>query len=246
MPPPAQRPSAACQTVRRDRGQLPPHTDRCRLVCSASSRNSKAEVQNCWGRFPTGGARELFGSTADRLLHSSPVLRWRHPVATDRLTRRRKAAATPATSGSVDVVRRCGPPGSRYGVPMRVIHSRSAAGPYRPKCGLRRASVLEAWALRARKLLEEAKLASWWRCATSGHRAAGRERWTLRTGGDGEMALGTSPFGDVAVFGSWVARSFAQPGPVLVLPGLDRSRCVAALAPLYLLVVTSYGGHFVE
>lgn len=32
------------------------HTDRCRLVCSTSSRNSKPRCW-CWGRFPAGGAR---------------------------------------------------------------------------------------------------------------------------------------------------------------------------------------------
>ncbi len=112
------------------------------------------------GSFPSGRrARVLIGSTADRLLHSSPV-----PVAitprryrcyTDRLTR--LSCGYSATSGSVDVVRRCGHLASRYGVPMRVItFAVRGRTMYPPEVGLHaEASVLEAWAAQARELLEK-------------------------------------------------------------------------------------------
>ncbi|WP_234714381.1 universal stress protein, partial [Mycobacterium tuberculosis] len=169
-------------------------------------------------------------STADRLLHSSPV-----PVAitprryrcyTDRLTR--LSCGYSATSGSVDVVRRCGHLASRYGVPMRVItFAVRGRTMYPPEVGLHaEASVLEAWAAQARELLEKLRIngvvsedvvlqvvtGNGWA------QALDAADWQ-----DGEiLALGTSPFGDVArVFlGSWSGKIIRySPVPVLVLPG---------------------------
>ncbi|CFD01770.1 amino acid ABC transporter [Mycobacterium tuberculosis] len=183
------------------------------------------------GSFPSGRrARVLIGSTADRLLHSSPV-----PVAitprryrcyTDRLTR--LSCGYSATSGSVDVVRRCGHLASRYGVPMRVItFAVRGRTMYPPEVGLHaEASVLEAWAAQARELLEKLRIngvvsedvvlqvvtGNGWA------QALDAADWQ-----DGEiLALGTSPFGDVArVFlGSWSGKIIRySPVPVLVLPG---------------------------
>ncbi|KCP16269.1 universal stress protein [Mycobacterium tuberculosis BTB09-085] len=211
------------------------------------------------GSFPSGRrARVLIGSTADRLLHSSPV-----PVAitprryrcyTDRLTRlscgysatsgsvdvvrrcghlytdrlTRLSCGYSATSGSVDVVRRCGHLASRYGVPMRVItFAVRGRTMYPPEVGLHaEASVLEAWAAQARELLEKLRIngvvsedvvlqvvtGNGWA------QALDAADWQ-----DGEiLALGTSPFGDVArVFlGSWSGKIIRySPVPVLVLPG---------------------------
>lgn len=78
----------------------------------------------------------------------------RYRCYTDRLTR--LSCGYSATSGSVDVVRRCGHLASRYGVPMRVItFAVRGRTMYPPEVGLHaEASVLEAWAAQARELLE--------------------------------------------------------------------------------------------
>lgn len=183
------------------------------------------------GSFPSGRrARVLIGSTADRLLHSSPVRvatpPRRYRCYTDRLTR--LSCGYSATSGSVDVVRRCGHLASRYGVPMRVItFAVRGRTMYPPEVGLHaEASVLEAWAAQARELLEKLRIngvvsedvvlqvvtGNGWA------QALDAADWQ-----DGEiLALGTSPFGDVArVFlGSWSGKIIRySPVPVLVLPG---------------------------
>lgn len=183
------------------------------------------------GSFPSGRrARVLIGSTADSLLHSSPV-----PVAiSPRQYRCHTAGLTritcgySATSESTDVVRRCSGLARRYGVPLRVV-TFAARGRtmYPPEVGLHaEAAVLEAWAAQAREMLE--------RLRTDGivgedvvlqvvtgngwQHALEATDWE-----EGEiLALGTSPRGDIAkVFlGSHSGKIIRHsPVPVLVLPG---------------------------
>ncbi|AGC63482.1 Universal stress family protein [Mycobacterium liflandii 128FXT] len=183
------------------------------------------------GSFPNGRrARVLIGSTADWVLHSSPV-----PVAisprqyhsrTDRLTRITCGYA--ATTDSVEVVRRCAELARQYGVPLRVItFAVRGRTMYPPEVGLHaEALVLEAWAEQARGMLEmlqkdgiveedavlEVITGNGWQHALD---AADWE--------DGEiLAVGTSPRGDIArVFlGSNSGKIIRHsPVPVLVLPG---------------------------
>lgn len=111
------------------------------------------------GSLPSGGRTQMVvGSTADWLLHSSPV-----PVAisapgyrshTGRLTQ--LSCAYSATARSVDVVRRCAEYAERSAVPMRVI-SFAVRGRtmYPPDVGLdAEDTILEAWAAQARELME--------------------------------------------------------------------------------------------
>ncbi|BBX72981.1 universal stress protein [Mycobacterium shinjukuense] len=183
------------------------------------------------GSFPGGRrARVLIGSTADWLLHSSPV-----PVAVSprqyrshatRLTR--LTCGYSATSQAVDVVRRCSELANRFGVPLRVI-TFAARGRtmYPPEVGLHAESwVLESWAAQAWEMLD--------RLRTDGvvsddvvlqvvtgngwQQALDTTDWE-----DGEiLALGTSARGDIArVFlGSHSGKIIRHsPVPVLVLPG---------------------------
>ncbi|OSC38162.1 universal stress protein [Mycobacterium decipiens] len=183
------------------------------------------------GSFPSGRrARVLIGSTADRLLHSSPV-----PVAitprryrchTDRVTR--LSCGYSATSGSADVVRRCRDLAKVSDVPMRVVtFAVRGRTMYPPEVGLHaEASVLEAWAAQAQELLEKLKINS-----VVGEDAVLQvvtgNGWAQALDAadwlDGEiLALGTSPSGDIArVFlGSWSGKIIRySPVPVLVLPG---------------------------
>ncbi len=183
------------------------------------------------GSFPNGRrARVLLGSTADWLLHSSPV-----PVAvsprqyrsrTDRLTR--ITCGYSATSDSADVVKRCFDLAKRYRVPLRVI-TFAARGRtmYPPEVGLHaEARVLEAWAEQAREMLVKLRTdgvigkdvvlqvvtGNGWQ------QALDMTDWE-----DGEiLALGTSPHSDIArVFlGSSSGKIIRHsPVPVLVLPG---------------------------
>ncbi|WP_204806972.1 universal stress protein [Mycobacterium riyadhense] len=183
------------------------------------------------GSFPDGRrARVLIGSTANWLLHSSPV-----PVVisprqyrsrTSRLTRITCGYST--TAESADVVRRCSGLAGRYGLPLRVI-TFAARGRtmYPPEVGLHaEALVLEEWAAQAREMMEKLRTdgivgedvvlqvvtGNGWQQALD---AADWE--------DGEMlALGTSPRGDIArVFlGSHSGKIIRHsPVPVMVLPG---------------------------
>jgi nucleotide-binding universal stress UspA family protein len=183
------------------------------------------------GSFPSGRrARVLIGSTADWVLHSSPV-----PVAVsprqyrsraDRLTR--ITCGYSATSDSMDAVRRCSDLAERYGIPLRVI-TFAARGRtmYPPEVGLHaEALVLESWAAQAWEMLDKLR--------TDG--VVGKDVvLQVVTGNgwqqaldvtdweDGEiLALGTSPRGDIArVFlGSSSGKIIRHsPVPVVVLPG---------------------------
>lgn len=173
----------------------------------------------------------MVGSTADRLLHSSPV-----PLAIAPRGYRgarggvltRITCGYPGTPESVKVVRRVAALSERLGVPLRVI-SFAVRGRtmYPPEVGLHAEdSILAAWEAQAHTLLEklrddgvvgpEVALA-----VVSGNgwdQALDDADWI-----DGEiLALGTSPRGDVArVFlGSRGAKILRHsPVPVLVLPG---------------------------
>jgi nucleotide-binding universal stress UspA family protein len=183
------------------------------------------------GSLPTARRGQVvIGSTADWLLHSSPV-----PVAisprgyrahTGRLTR--LTCAYSATPDSVDVVRRCVESAERFGVPMRVLtFAVRGKTMYPPDVGLHAEdSVLEAWALQVRDILKHLKtdgivgkdvVLEVVTGRTWAHALAAAD-WE-----DGEvLAVGTSPRGDIArVFlGSRSAKIIRHsPIPVLVLPG---------------------------
>jgi nucleotide-binding universal stress UspA family protein len=172
----------------------------------------------------------VVGSTADRLLHSSPV-----PLAisprgyrgskTHGLTR--LTCAYPGTAESVHVVARVATLAAQLGVPMRVItFAVRGRTMYPPEVGLRAEdSILEAWASHAREALAALKsdglvpddvqlqvvTGNGW------DQALDAAEWL-----DGELlALGTSPQGAIArVFlgskGTKIVRH--SPVPVLVLP----------------------------
>lgn len=171
------------------------------------------------------------GSTADRLLHSSPV-----PLAiAPRGYRGSKAGALTriscAYAGSteaVGVVKRVRELADRLHVPMRVVtFAVRGRTMYPPEVGLRAEdSILDAWAQQAREALAQLKTdgvvgddaelvvaagAAW-------DDALDNADWI-----DGEvLTLGTSPWGGIArVFlGSHAAKIIRHsPVPVLVLPG---------------------------
>ena len=183
------------------------------------------------GSLPSGGrAQVVVGTTADWLLHSSPVPiaisppEYRsHPGGLTRLT-----CAYSATPQSADVVRRCVEYSERLGVPMRVI-TLAVRGRtmYPPEVGLEAEdTVLEAWADQAREIFSglqddgivgrDVALQ-----VITGHgwaEALSRTDWV-----DGEiLVMGTSPRGDIrrvflgARSGKIIRHS---PVPVLVLPG---------------------------
>ena len=183
------------------------------------------------GSLPSGGRGQVvIGSTADWLLHVSPV-----PVAisprgyrsrTGTLTR--LTCSYSASPDSLDVVRRCLEFGERTGVPVRVItFAVRGKTMYPPGVGLdAEDSILQAWASQAGAILENLKT----------ERIVGEEValqvFTGRTWKealqkadwqDGEiLALGTRARGDIRrVFlgsrGTKIIRE--SPIPVLVLPG---------------------------
>ncbi|KAA1251707.1 universal stress protein [Mycobacterium simiae] len=183
------------------------------------------------GSFPSGRrARVLIGSTADWLLHSSPV-----PVAVsprqydcrdDRLTRLTCGYA--ATPDSVDVVRRCSALASDYGLPLRVItFAVRGRTMYPPEVGLHaESSVLAAWAAQAREMLEHLKTDGVVGKDVALQVVTGngwQQALALTDWHDGEiLVLGTSSRGDIAsVFlGSRSGKIIRHsPVPVLVLPG---------------------------
>ena len=173
----------------------------------------------------------VVGSTADRLLHSSPVAvaiaprGYREP-RDGMLTR--ITCGYPGTPASVDVVQRTYALSKRLKVPLRVI-SFAVRGRtmYPPEVGLHAEdSILAVWEQQAQTMLnalrtdgvvgDDVELA-----VVSGNgwdQALDDAEWR-----DGEvLALGTSPRGDVArVFlgsrGTKILRH--SPVPVLVLPG---------------------------
>jgi nucleotide-binding universal stress UspA family protein len=183
------------------------------------------------GSLPSGGRGQVvIGTTADWLLHASPV-----PVAispreyrssTGRLTR--LTCAYSATPDSIDVVRRCVETAERFGVPLRVVtFAVRGKTMYPPEVGLDvEDEVLQAWAVQAREILgnlkadgivgEDVVLE-----VVTGHswdEALGKTDWE-----DGEiLAVGTRPRGEIrrVFLGSRSAKIIREsPVPVLVLPG---------------------------
>jgi nucleotide-binding universal stress UspA family protein len=190
----------------------------------------KAEVL-VLGSLPSAPRGQVvIGSTAERLLHSSPVpvvvspRGYRAPVGP--LTR--LTCAYSATADSVDVVRRCVKLAERFGVPVRVftfaVRGRTM---YPPGVGLHAEdSVLDAWAARAREILRELKAAGVVGEDVVLQVIAGQS-WEMALDAaeweNGEiLAVGTSPRGEIAkVFlGSRATKIIRNsPVPVLVLPG---------------------------
>jgi nucleotide-binding universal stress UspA family protein len=183
------------------------------------------------GSLPSSGrVHMVVGSTADSLLHSSPV-----PVAisspgyhsrTGRITR--LTCAYSGVAQSVDVVRRCVEYAERMDVPLRVmtfaVRGRTM---YPPDVGLdAEDAVLQAWAEQARNILESLKVdgvigESVALRVVTGHswvEALHRADWV-----DGEiLMLGTSPGGDIRrVFLGVRSGNIIRhcPVPVVVLPG---------------------------
>jgi nucleotide-binding universal stress UspA family protein len=172
----------------------------------------------------------VLGSTADRLLHSSPV-----PLAisprgyrgskTHGLTR--ITCAYPGTPESRHVVERVATLAAQLGVPMRVItFAVRGRTMYPPEVGLHAEdSILESWASNAREALAKLKtdglvgddVALQVFTGNGWDQALDAAEWL-----DGELlALGTSPQGAIArVFlgskGAKIVRH--SPVPVLVLP----------------------------
>jgi nucleotide-binding universal stress UspA family protein len=183
------------------------------------------------GSLPSGGRGQVvIGTTADWLLHASPV-----PVAisprgyrsyTGRLTR--LTCAYSATSDSTDVVRRCVEFAQRFGVPVRVLtFAVRGKTMYPPEVGLDvEDSILDAWASQAREILKNLKTEGVVGedvvlQVVTGHsweEALDNADWE-----DGEiLALGTTPRGDIrrVFLGSRSAKIIREsPVPVLVLPG---------------------------
>lgn len=172
----------------------------------------------------------VVGSTADRLLHSSPV-----PLAiAPRGYRSRAGVLTritcgfPGTPESVEVVKRIADLAVRLEVPLRVItFAVRGRTMYPPEVGLHAEdSILAAWETSAREMLEKLRsdgivgddVALQVVSGNGWDQALDAAEWE-----DGEvLALGTSPRGDIArVFlgsrGTKIMRH--SPVPVLVLPG---------------------------
>ncbi len=173
----------------------------------------------------------VVGSTADRLLHSSPV-----PVAIaprgyrsprgGRLTR--ITCGYPGTPGSVEVVRSIAALAHRLEVPLRVItFAVRGRTMYPPEVGLHAEdSILAAWESQAAEMLAALRTDGVVDDAVDLQVVSGNDwgqaiddaEWQ-----DGEiLALGTSPRGEIAhVFlgsrGTKIMR--VSPVPVLVLPG---------------------------
>ena len=172
----------------------------------------------------------VVGSTADRLLHSSPV-----PLAicprgyrgskSHRLTR--ITAAYPGTADSLHVVERCAALAEQLQIPLRVItFAVRGRTMYPPEVGLdAETSILQSWALASREALAALKTNGivgddvQLQVATGNgwDQALDAPDWD-----DGDLlAIGTSPQGPIArVFlgskGTKIVRH--SPVPVLVLP----------------------------
>ncbi|OMC13444.1 universal stress protein [Mycobacterium sp. SP-6446] len=183
------------------------------------------------GSLPSGGRGQVvIGSTADWLLHVSPV-----PVAispreyrsyTGGLTR--ITCAYSATPDSVDVVQRCVDFARRLGLPVRVItFAVRGKTMYPPEVGLDvEDSILQAWAAQAREVQEnlktdgvvDADVALDVVTGQSWSEALEKVDWQ-----DGDvLALGTSPRGDIrrVFLGSRSGKIIRESTvPVVVLPG---------------------------
>ncbi len=183
------------------------------------------------GSLPSGGrGGVVIGTTADWLLHASPV-----PVAISPRGYRshrggltRLSCAYSATADLIDVVRRCSATAERLGLPMRVItFAVRGKTMYPPRVGLDvEDDILAAAASQAREILQNLK--------TDGivgddvvlevvtgqdwSDALGKADWR-----DGEiLAVGTRPRGEIrrVFLGSRGAKIIREsPVPVLVLPG---------------------------
>ena len=174
----------------------------------------------------------VMGSTADRLMHSSPVpvmiapRGYRSPKGSGKLTR--ITCGYPGTPESAEVVRRMARVAKRLGVPMRVItFAVRGRTMYPPEVSLHAEdSILAAWETQAAEMMaqlrkdgivgDDVQLQ-----VVSGNgwdEALDDAEWQ-----DGEiLALGTSPRGEIArVFlgtrGTKILR--VSPVPVLVLTG---------------------------
>jgi nucleotide-binding universal stress UspA family protein len=173
----------------------------------------------------------VVGSTADRLLHSSPV-----PMAiSTRGYRGSKAggltritAAYPGTPETLHVVERVAALAERLSVPMRVVtFAVRGRSMYPPEVGLRAEdSILEVLAAQARETLAQLKADGVIGKDVELQVATGNgwdEALDAADWQDGDLlAIGTSPVGGIArVFlgsrGSKILRH--SPVPVLVLPG---------------------------
>lgn len=183
------------------------------------------------GSLPSGGRGQVvIGSTADWLLHVSPV-----PIAisprgyrsyTGGLTR--ITCAYSATPDSVGVVQRCVEFARRLGLPVRVItFAVRGKTMYPPEVGLDvEDSILQAWAAQAREVQENLKTdgvvdADVALDVVTGHswsEAMEKVDWQ-----DGDvLALGTSPRGDIrrVFLGSRSGKIIRESTvPVVVLPG---------------------------
>jgi nucleotide-binding universal stress UspA family protein len=183
------------------------------------------------GSLPSGGRGQVvIGSTADWLLHASPV-----PVAISPRGYRshagglsRLTCAYSATPDSLHVVRRCYEFGQRFGIPVRVItFAVRGKTMYPPEVGLHAEdSILDAWAKQARQILEDLKTEGIIGDDVALQVATGRSwKEALDKAGweEGEiLALGTRPRGDVyrVFLGSRSAKIIREsPVPVLILPG---------------------------
>jgi nucleotide-binding universal stress UspA family protein len=173
----------------------------------------------------------VVGSTADRLLHSSPV-----PLAISPRGYRgskthglsRITCAYSGTPESVDVVERVRTLAAQLGVPMRIItFAVRGRTMYPPEVGLHaESSILSAWAEHARNTLATLKSDGVVGADVSLQVVTGNG-WAQALDAaewlDGELlAIGTTPHGAIArVFlgskGSKIVRH--SPVPVLVLPG---------------------------
>jgi nucleotide-binding universal stress UspA family protein len=183
------------------------------------------------GSLPSGGRGQVvIGTTADWLLHASPV-----PVAisprgyrsyTGRLTR--LTCAYSATADSIDVVSRCSETAERFGLPMRVVtFAVRGKTMYPPDVGLdAEDEILKAWASQAREILQGLKAdGTVGECVVlevvtgrTWEEALGKTDWA-----NGEiLAVGTRPRGEIrrVFLGSRSSKIIREsPVPVLVLPG---------------------------
>jgi nucleotide-binding universal stress UspA family protein len=183
------------------------------------------------GSLPSGGRGQVvIGSTAEWLLHASPV-----PVALSPAEYRshagkltRLTCAYSATPDSIDVVRACFETAQRFGVPVRVLtFAVRGKTMYPPEVGSEvEDSILEAWTSQAREVLQDLKTEGVvsqdvaLQVSTGG---SWRESIDNADWQDGEiLALGTSPRGDIrrVFLGSRSAKIIRESSvPVLVLPG---------------------------
>ena len=182
------------------------------------------------GSLPSGGlGGVVIGSTADWLLHASPVpvaiSPREYPASAGKLTR--LTCAYSATPDTRDVVRRCVEFARRFGVPVRVItFAVRGKTMYPPQVGIdAEDSILQAWATQARETLERLKsdgvvadeVALEVVTGSSWKEALANAAWQ-----DGEiLALGTRPRGDIrrVLLGSRSGTIIRNsPVPALVLP----------------------------